>query len=252
MNSAEELFESELRRLGISFSQDTGTGLYCLESPAGALTVSLDNLRRDLARDGDESAVGRFVARVLRAVDIPGWETARSRIFFSAEPGDQQFGDSLREDLTETVSKVLVYCDEDEGTITWLSPSHLRAWGVDRQTVEASACENLGGLLRDRALEVEEIDGTKLGLVPVHSVFKASLIFAPAFKAFVSPELGWPVLVVIPCRDFIYVLAEADADFLGRLGSTVQSEYRQSGYPITTEVLRLTDEGLEAIGKFPE
>jgi hypothetical protein len=252
MKSAEELFESELRRLGIAFSHDTGTGLYRLESAAGALAVSLDNVRRDLARDGDASAVGRFVARVLRAVEIPAWETARSRIFFSAEPGDQQFGETLREDLTETLSKVLVYCDEDEGTVTWLSPSNLRAWGVDRQTVEATACENLGGLLRDRALEVEEIDGTKLGLVPVDSVFKASLIFAPAFKAFVSPELGWPVLVVIPCRDFIYVLAEADADFLPRLGSTVQREFRQSGYPITTEVLRIADEGLEAIGKFPE
>jgi hypothetical protein len=252
MKSVEQLFESELRGRRVAFSRDPETGLYRIESGGGTMTVSLDNLRRDLARDGDAGMVPRFVEKVLSDFDLPPWEVARSQVFFSAQPSEQPFGDTLRESVTETVCKVLVFCDEDEGKITWLTPDMLTDWGVEREAVEAAALENLDGLLRGLTLEIEDIDGTRLGMVPVSSVFKASLIFAPGFQALVSQMLGWPVLVVIPCRDFLYVLAEKDVEFLGRLGGTVQSEYRQSGYPITTEVIRVSDEGVRAIGKFPE
>jgi hypothetical protein len=35
------------------------------------------------------------------------------------------------------------------------------------------------------------------------------------------------------------------------MGSVVVNEFRSSGYPITTEVLRISDDGIEAIGRFP-
>jgi hypothetical protein len=89
-------------------------------------------------------------------------------------------------------------------------------------------------------------------MIPVQSVFKASTIFSPNFKEFVKDDLGWPVLAVIPCRDFIYVLPEKDKALLNRMGGVVQNEYRKSGYPITTEVFKISDDGIEAIGKYPE
>ena len=104
-------------------------------------------------------------------------------------------------------------------------------------------------LLDGKRLEVQKIDGMKLGLVPITSVFKASIIFAPNFRTFVSTELEWPVLAVLPCRDFIYVLSEKDKALLNRMGAVVQREYRESGYPITTEVLKISDNGIKAIGK---
>jgi hypothetical protein len=89
-------------------------------------------------------------------------------------------------------------------------------------------------------------------MVPVSSVFKASVIFAPGFKRFASKKLEWPILAVIPCRDFIYILSEKDKALLNRMGQVVQKEYRESGYQITTEVLKVSDEGIKAIGKFPD
>jgi hypothetical protein len=133
---------------------------------------------------------------------------------------------------------------------------HNRSMGVYRVSEKIAVKEaeaNMDELLRGKELELAgEIEGMALGMVPVDSVFKASTIFAPSFKDFVSQKLDWPVLAVIPCRDFIYVLSEKDKALLSRMGTVVQREYRESGYPITTEVLRVADDGIEAIGKFPE
>ena len=34
-------------------------------------------------------------------------------------------------------------------------------------------------------------------------------------------------------------------------GNVVVDEYKKSGYPITTEILKFTDDGVEAVGKYP-
>ena len=57
--------------------------------------------------------------------------------------------------------------------------------------------------------------------------------------------------MVVPCRDFIYVLQEKSA-LVNRIGSVVVREYKSSGYPLTTEVLRVSSDGIEAIGAFPK
>jgi hypothetical protein len=36
------------------------------------------------------------------------------------------------------------------------------------------------------------------------------------------------------------------------MGGVVQDEFRKSGYPITTEVLRVSDDDIQAVGKFLE
>ena len=80
--------------------------------------------------------------------------------------------------------------------------------------------------------------------------FKASLILSPAFRELVSPTLGWPVYVVVPSRDFAFVIRREDRDFLDRLGHVVVREYDNSGYSITTDVLEVSDDGIKAIGSF--
>jgi hypothetical protein len=57
--------------------------------------------------------------------------------------------------------------------------------------------------------------------------------------------------VVVPCRDFIYVLREK-SELVQRIGRVVVREYQSSGYPITTEVLRVSSDGIEAVGAFPK
>lgn len=249
--TARALFESALRSRNVSFRR-VDDALYSVVVGGADVTVSLENAARDFVRDGDDGAILRFVEICLTPVDIPEWETAAHHIYFAAERSDQEFGDTLRTNITDTVTRVLVVTSPGERVITWLSRSQQVKWNVTLDQLEMAARTNLDALLSGKQLEIIPAAGRKLGMLPVDSALKASLIFAPVLRRIVEPELGWPVLAVVPCRDFVYLLAEHDQDFLGNLGSVVQREFRGSGYPITTEVLRISDAGIEAIGAFPE
>ena len=253
MRSTQEIFERELVKREIPFTGPDAEGLYKLQLGDGSLTVCLENISREYKRDEDPGAIERFVDWTLNGFKLPEWERAESLLFLSAEPADHQFGDTICWPISDSVYKVLVLTDLQEGKITWVTQRMLDEWEVSRDTAVGRAADNMDSLLHEKEPEVAgEIDGMALGMVPVDSVFKASTIFAPEFKSFITKKLDWPVLAVIPCRDFIYVLAEKDQTLLNRMGAVVQREYRESGYPITTEVLRISDDGVEAIGKFPE
>ena len=250
VGDARTIFEQELRRRKVPF-QRTADGRYALELKGGELTVSLENVARDFERDHDAEALARFVERCLGQVVVPAWGTAQKWVYFSAEPSDHDFGETLRTRVTDTVTRVLVVTDAEESKLTWLTPAQQKKWKVKLAELEDAAGKNLDALLQGKKVEVSEVAGKKLGMIPVASALKASLVFAPGLRKLVEPELGWPILAVIPCRDFVYVLSEKDRDLLGRLGAVVQREFSASGYPITKEVLRVSDEGIEAIGAFP-
>ncbi len=227
-------------------------GRYQITDGAGTRCISLSNLERRL--DGGESDYGRvssFIDQAIPVPELPTWNSARTTIFWSAEPSDSEFGDTIRAEVTETVTSVLVVTTADRGLVTWITPRHLSEWGVSIDEVRHTAGANLDQMLAVGGLEVGDIGELKVGMVPIDSPLKASVIFAPSFHGYVQ-EIGWPVLALVPCRDFIYILSERDAQHLARFGEVVQREYRQSPYPITTEVLRVGPSGIDAVGRFPE
>ncbi len=252
MNKVDKLFRAELTKRGVTFSGPNSEGLYAVMAEEGERTISLYNLQRSFDRDRDPEAVARFVGFVLKPLSLPPWEKAKGLVCYSAEPSGSDFGDTLHAKVSDGVTKIITLTDISEGTVTWLTSACLAEWEVTREQLESAANDNLSRLLDGKQLETTEVDGMHLGMVPVDSPYKASIIFSAGFKRFVSTELGWPVLVTIPCRDFIYVISEKDKALLERMGKVVQSEYRESAYPITTEVLRISDDGIEAIGEFPK
>lgn len=248
---AEQLFERELQARGIAFVR-VEPDLYRIEVEGRTSSVSISNLLREVARDGDKEVIARFVEQVIRQPDLPPWQEARLFVRFSAERFDLEFTDALHDSVSKTVGRVLALTDSEESLIRWLTADDLRTWGVTEEEARRVAAANMDRLLDGIVFEVEEIDGMKLAMVPLDSVFKASVIFAPSLKKHAQRELGWPVLATVPCRDFIYLVPDADRALLGRMGSVVQREFRQSPYPLTTEVLLISDDGIKAIGAFPE
>lgn len=89
-------------------------------------------------------------------------------------------------------------------------------------------------IISESELQVEFVGGKKLGMIwTKETAFKASFILSPAFREPVIPAPGWPVYVIIPCRDFVYLISERERNILGRLGSVVIKKYRNSGNPLT-------------------
>jgi hypothetical protein len=251
MASAVKLFEAELRKRKLTFDR-RDDGLYVVSVGELKLEITLENVARDLARDRDPGRIVRFVDSICEmASPLPPWNVARGRVRWMAESVKVELGDSIRVPVSEHVVRVPVLESADESRLSMVTPSMLATWKVSEADVASAATKNQDRLLEGKELEIAEADDRRLGMVPVASALKASTIFAPGFKKFVA-KLGWPVLVVIPCRDFIYVIAEADKELLGAMGRVVQQEFRTSGYPLTTEVFRISDDGIEAIGAFPE
>ncbi|NMO22752.1 hypothetical protein HPC49_42710 [Pyxidicoccus fallax] len=250
----ETQFVEKARARGLLVREQREDGTWVVVVEGREFVVSLDNLRRNVERDADDGAIDGFIEGLLdTGRPLPEWEEARAGIRYSAEESQSVAGypEVLAEPVTGKVSRVLVHASEDERSIRWLTRQELVRWGVGAPELHAAARENMSALQERTAIEVQEVAGAPLAMLKTDSVFKASLVLGPGFRAAMEAALGWPVLVVIPCRDFFYALRESDSGLLGRLGGVVVREYTGSGYPLTNEVLRVSDEGIRAIGEFP-
>ena len=252
--TADELFQLELANRNLSFAV-TDDGLYKIQIGDVTATVNLENIRRNYERDNDADAIARFAKQldVDMFDDIPDWESVKSHVRFSIEPSDYEtgFDDTLHEIVSDELVKVFVFTPPDGSRISWITQSMLADWKVTRETVVSQANANMNQLAADTTLEIEEIDGVNLGMLSTNDTpFKASLILTERFRELVSPTHGWPVYVVAPTRDFVYVIPRDNRDFLGRLGAVVLREYNESGHPVTADVLEVGDGGVTAIGSF--
>jgi hypothetical protein len=80
---------------------------------------------------------------------------------------------------------------------------------------------------------------------------KSACLFSSKIKDLVKNSIGFPFYAVIPVRDFCYIFGEQDFEYFSeRLGSVVVEEYEKSGYPITTEILKFSENGVKAMGKY--
>ncbi|MGV3723872.1 MAG: hypothetical protein ACO1SX_23490 [Actinomycetota bacterium] len=246
-------FAREAQAQGVEVRAIQANGRVVVALGDQELTVSLENISRDLARDGDPDALRHFVSKIRGSiVELPPWSEAQSGLRFSVEAANHDFGDAIHEPVTGEIARVLVYVDPEESQIRCLTPADLKEWGIDMPEAKRAAAAGMSALLDQTKLEVAPVQSHSLGYLDTDSPLKASLIFSPSLKAKVTPALGWPVYAVIPARDFVYLFPKRDAALIERISSVVVKEYRESGYPITTEVLEISDAGIKAIGKFAD
>jgi hypothetical protein len=247
-----ELFERDLKSRGVDFAVDPESGGYVVIRGDGTrLIVSVENLARELARDGDPTRVSRFVDTLLASGVVPSsWESAKPNVFLVLEPNDYEEPSELRRPLTELVDVLPVLFNPDVGSITWITPSMLGDWGVSQEEVTSAGQANLNAEARTATLEYKDVDGVRLGYLTSRLPFKASLLLAPDLRITAEPILGWPILAVAPARDFLYLWSAGHPELIGRLGSVVLQEFRSSPYPISTEIYEVGSDGVDAIGEY--
>lgn len=249
--NVQKLFENELRRRGLPYSIDPDSGRYAVDIAGAQILVSLDNLERDFAGDRDAGRVVQFVDAIVDSANAFEEEISRQRIYWCLEPSHYEENAEIRVELSDRVNRVLVHLSADGTRMTWMSQEMIDSLGLSRADVEAVAFDNLAMALRESTAECEDIDGVKLGFLNTSLPFKSSLILAPNLRDKVGETLGWPLLAVVPDRDFLYLWAARHSEFAGQVGSVVVNEYSQASYPISTEVYEISDQGIRAIGEFP-
>jgi uncharacterized protein YtpQ (UPF0354 family) len=245
-------FEDELRQRGFAFSIDAESGRYAVEIEGGRTLVNLDNLKRDVAVDGDVSRIARFIDAVVASAGAFEAVLSTDKLYWCLEPSDYEERADFRVAMSDCVDRVLVHLSGDGRLITWVTPSMLDSLGLSEADASARAFVNLARALSEASIESQDMDGVQLGFIATSLPFKASLILAPNLHEVVDTALGWPLMAVVPDRDFLYLWAARHTDFVHRVGRVVVREYSQASYPISTEVYQISDKGIRAVGEFPK
>ena len=250
--SIQTQFEGELRRRGLSFGIDAESGRHSIEIGGGSMLVSLDNLQRDVASDGDVGCIVRFVDAIVASAGASEAVVSAEQLYWCLEPSDYEERADFRVAMSSCVDRALVHLSSDGRLVTWVTPSMLGSLGLSAVAAGARAFSNLGRALSEASVEFQDIDGVQFGYLATSLPFKASLILAPNLREVVGAVLGWPLMAVLPDRDFLYLWAARHTDFVGRVGHVVVREYSQASYPISTEVYEIADQKIRAIGEFPK
>jgi hypothetical protein len=248
-----ERLKTRLGDLGLSIDKVDEEGLIYIAHGENTLKISLDNVRRSYEQEGTFDHLDSLVDSIhshLMEVPIPDWEQAHLNVYCSLFPSDYDFGDFLHEKVTDDFHKTYVYYES--GQYIWINHDQLEAWQIDEQTFKEQVSLNMNSLLGDSNIETTETeDGFRLAFfeTSIEGV-KSALLFSKDLKEKIEPVLGWPIHCVLPVRDFCYMFSEKDDELLNRLGEIVLDEYSNSAYPVTTEALLISEEGIKTVGKY--
>lgn len=246
-------FKSQIESKGMKIDSVDETGLIYISRDELTLKISLDNVRRNYKRDKDKSHISDLVQTLVSySIELPeNWAKAKDEIYISLFPNDNDFQDFLKVKITDEFSKVYVYSADDK--LTWITENDLKKWHLTENQLDIQANLNADKLLEKTSIMFDTIENHKLGLIEVeHTTLKGALLFAPKMKEKIKADFGFPFYAVIPVRDFCYIFSENDFDFFStRIGKVVVDEYKNSGYPITTEILKFSNKGVEAVGQYP-
>lgn len=246
-----QLLARALRR-GVAPAREEAADRVVFRTDAHEIAVRLDNLMRALERSGgDETLMDAFLDGALdvQAV-LPPWPQARQQVLFSAERPPEHHTDAVLLELSQQLCAAVVCPDRHQLFTPWVCESHLAAWGIGEEELLDAAATNMAAMLAQVPLEVNTLEGVKTGMLVTDSIFKASLVMAPNLRQKVEPVMGWPVLAVLPHRDFLMLLGEGDMSFVPKLGRLVADQFRGASHPLSTEVLRCGPDGVVPVGTF--
>jgi hypothetical protein len=180
------LFEAELRQRGFPFSIDTESGRHAVEIGGWRMLVSLENLQREVASDGDTARVSRFVDAVVASAGASEAALSADQLYWCLEPSDYEERADYRVAMSERVDRVLAHLSSDGRLVTWVTPAMLASLGLSESDAGALALTNLGRALEEASVESQDIDGVQLGFIGTPLPFKASLVLAPNLREVVG------------------------------------------------------------------
>ncbi|MEZ0130496.1 hypothetical protein AB9T88_12340 [Flavobacterium sp. LBUM151] len=244
-------FKMQLESKGLTIDSIDKDGFILIDVEESELKVSLDNVRRNYERDNDDSYITDLVNTIVsHSSKKEDWENIKDKIYVQFFPNDFEFENLIYEKVTNEFSKVFML--NTNNNFSFISDDDLIDWNLDLEELKNQVDLNLDTFLDKVQIEIEDVDSHKLGMIDIEEVWlKSACLFSSKIKDLVKNNIGFPFYAVIPVRDFCYIFGEQDFEYFSeRLGSVVVEEYEKSGYPITTEILKFSETGFEAMGKY--
>ncbi|WP_298325533.1 hypothetical protein [uncultured Dokdonia sp.] len=243
-------FKTQIEKEGMKIDSIDETDLIYILKGEVTLEVSLDNLRKNYERDKDKTHISDLVKTLVDySIDVPtNWNDAKENIFISLYPNDFDFKDFVNAKVTDKTNKIYLHSENDR--FTWISIVDLEKWNITESDLENQALKNADRILEESEIKFDTIENRKLGMLESeYTNLKSALLLAPTMKEKVKADFGYPFYAVIPVRDFCYLFSEEDFKFFSkRIGPVVVDEFKKSGYPITTEILKFSDDGINQFG----
>jgi len=140
-----------------------------------------------------------------------------------------------------------------DGEPVCLSEKEFKALEVDQKAFLAAAEENAAVELKKLTPEFTRNRKKVIQYATIisESPLTASVVLAPGFLKLFTDTLGPKVIVAIPNRYTIYVfpvLASHYQDY----APMISEAYRATSYPVSMEAYELSEQGLKAVGLYPE
>jgi len=244
-------FKTQLESKGLTIDSIDKDGFILIDVEGSELKVSLDNVRRNYERDSDDSHITDLINVIVsHSLEKEDWEIIKDKIYVQFFPNDFEFENLIYEKVTEEFSRVFMV--NTNNNFSFISHDDLIDWSLDLEELKRQVDLNLDTFLDKVKIEVDDVDNHKLGMIDIEEVWlKSACLFSSKIKDLVKNSIGFPFYAVIPVRDFCYIFGEQDFEYFSeRLGSVVVEEYEKSGYPITTEILKFSENGVKAMGKY--
>jgi hypothetical protein len=245
------LFQSAIAKHGFTIDCVLEDGRVRIMHDETEFKISLDNARKDYEANGNVNTLNNLVEALAGYTDkLPDWEEASATLLPIIVPADMDVGDAPVQQLTDNTLVVVVRNLPDQ--IVWVQADHLADWQQSAQMLFETAYQNLNSLLDHAEVRPATMNEHPYGIVLAEqSHLDSSLPIAASFKTLVESQFGWPVYVIMPARDLCIVFSEEQEGFFSQsLGNTVVEEFTTSPYPVTRELFKISDGGIEAVGHF--
>ncbi|MGS0526457.1 hypothetical protein ACU8V7_16025 [Zobellia nedashkovskayae] len=115
------------------------TELILIKKEDLTLEVSLDNVRKNYARDKDEAHISDLVETLAEySIEIPGnWDLVKNDIYISLQPNDFESKEFINVNITKEINKVYIHTGNDRFSL--ISKNDLSKWNITELDLDNQA-----------------------------------------------------------------------------------------------------------------
>ena len=172
---------------------------------------------------------------------------ARPRIMPRIQP--ESIFEHLSRDMVAHIpyvnNTVVVFVTDLPQMTVSITTEQVVRWGLDIDELDDIARSNLVQYAPELHFQmIESKEGGRAAILTEQDGYDAARLLLGDLFNRLAPQLGGDFYVATPARDMFVALTAGPSDFLDRLRSRVEQDYRRLPYPISSDLFYVTRDGV--------